>query len=410
MTLALPTIDQLGPPLLEFLEDGRLRVTRRYGVAAYLTRSTQKDKFLRPLGTLDTEAFEGFAPPSYLTYADCVLVSARLSHKDPYNQTSLPTVLTEVFEEAKDTPTVVRKSDIECGPDGARRFTVVLVNKASQAYTPSMAGALTMTIGSDTGVLERERVDTGAAVRRIERVFLTQGLLEARRRQWMRGMLWVEFVSVGAKLTPTSKSGATLTDDVVADHTGGTASLVLWDDIERVRGLPIHTVRVALKKDGSALTGSEDVLDTYTDWVQYRWPGCVSIDNEIGFLLEPPRDRMFHATVQICLTAQKMDKPEMVSSWASAYLTYTPVATGVGVTRSASYPGYLAGSGLASIGTTNVLGNAARNVVGTVVSNPAYADFTILGKVISNDIVHEFTTAAGTSYRVRRIITINNPQ
>lgn len=415
MPLSLPTISPLGPPLLEWIDDGRLRVTRRYGVPEYLTRSTEYKKWLiRPLGTLDTEPFEGFAKPTYLTFPDCVLVRSELSQKDPYNRTALPEVLTEVFEEAKDELTQVDVSEETAAPDGTRRVQVVLVNKTAKPWDRGIVGETVYLSGEYSGILEREEVRETPAVRTVVRTFITKGILEASRRQWEEGLLLVRFVAVGEKRTPTAlKTGASFTDEIVDDHTGGAQSLVIREDCERVMGLRVWTVEIALKSDGSAISDTEDtLLSSKKQWVEYTVPGCVSVDEDAGFILTPPKEKMWLCTVEVWLGLSENagPKPYRVKEWATANLAYTPLSTGVGVARAASYRGYLAGTSIVGIGTIDVLGNPSRNVVGTVSSNPAFADWSILGKVIENNSVFLFSTSTGKMHYRRIVVKVDATQ
>lgn len=408
-------LDPLGAPELLWLDDGRLRVVRKYRVIGDTQRAVRKKDLFLPWGTLDREAKD--APAAFLFFDDCVLCEQRVDDVDRRDGADKGRyyVLTRVFEEAADAQTLVGYPEMQVGEDGIVHYKAVYVNKSGESWTAGVVGTDTATFGGQTYILEKEVVEETHGIRRATRTYCASGIIEAVRRQRENALMSVLFTSVGAKATPTALNGAAFTDNIVSDHTGGTASLVIREDVRNVKGLNVWTVEILLKSDGSALTGNDDLLMTYADWVDYRWPGCVDATSAKGFVLTPPVERVFKATVNVYLTYGQTSsltaaqKPYRVQNWATANLNFTPVITRVGVAKSASFPGYLAGTGFAAI-SGEVMGMDVLTAVGTVNSSPMYADFTILGKVIENKVHFLLSLAGGAKLFLRRVITIDATQ
>lgn len=434
MSLGNAQIAVINPPKLETLEDGRLRVTRRWKVSLLGMNSEVYNTGNSPLfdayGTADGATLNSNPPAASLVYSNCVLVhqeirlaNIREGEPDVDNQSG---ILEKVYEEA--SPTAISTSatspqvgvdQYETGPDAVKEIIATYVNKSASSFTPGV-------IGTDThngGILKEEKVEVSLAIRKVVRRYVVSGLFQAFFNVQQSGLAYVLFKSIGSKVTPTGlSSGKTLADPASVAFQGGTATHIVKDNTRDINGLNTFEVTAVMRYDGTALpngTCSVAIKDNQ-DYQDYPIPGIASLGTAAGTdlspvvqLTPPTPKRMLLVRIQESI----MDKtsadtalstaPFFVSQWAYVNCRWIDTATGLTRTIVKGIQGFLAGgttSFTSASGTVNK--QPATDISCSVTSTPSYSSFigNLSGKVLSRRCAPAYITALGVRYY--RVITV----
>lgn len=393
-------------PSIKWSEDGLNGIVRRWTISADATEAS----------VIETECFLARGTPDD-EYEDALLIDQGVVDGTPFGEKQIYQRVYQVLPEDNATLVQVGANVITYSETGLKLVEQHFVGRSGH----TLSGTVGVTIADDTdpeiedlylsGIAFTER---GKVVSKVVKRWAEAGILNAEKLfDSDKGLLYVTFISQGAKFTPTSLNTPTyaLTDWILDAFQDGPEASIFRDRARNVNGFRIYTVTVMMQLNGNPLDPEEDnEVKNYQDWMDYQKPGSFLMQ-ATGITASAGVPRAIRVDiVEVLSTSPTMDDtywPYSIKSWVDYNYSYVPSETGVPIYKSGSAKGYLGDGDFAS-GAGTVFGAEVDAASGSSGSSPTETEFYGLeDAVVKSKNAPDFVTDEGIQWFRRRKVSVD---